>query len=243
MASVQSSPRASATSREGSLAEPRLWASGAVSLDEAEAFAAQVTSVASDQATIARNLVAMSPAIQVRGVFFEGLSRIVRQAKGDAALAQLRLRAGTPAHVIAFRHYAHRDFYKLYYLVARLLYPSETLPRSLRLTARTFFPIFRDSLLGKTMNALMGDKPATILPLLAKAYNLSVAGNEHTSQQVSPQEIAWSCRVEPVEWYDQTFAGIVEGTVPEGETIALQVRTVSRALRGGAVDYRFQLTW
>ena len=77
MAPVQSSPRASATSREGSLAEPRSWGSSPVSLDEADAFAAQVTSVAADQATIARNLAAISPSIQVRGIFFEGLSRIV----------------------------------------------------------------------------------------------------------------------------------------------------------------------
>lgn len=222
---------------------PNAWGSQPVNLKVAEAFAVVVTSVPSEQATIARNLVAMSPEIQVRGIFFEGIARIVRQSKGESALATLQRNAGVPDHVIAFRHYAHRDFYKLYYLAARLLYPAESFSRSLRLTARTFFPIFRDSLLGKTMSALMGDKPRTILPLLAKAYNLSVAGNEHTSDLVGEREIAWGCRVEPVEWYEQTFAGIIEGTVPQGEAIRLHVRTVSKALRGGGADYRFQITW
>ncbi|MEP7125489.1 MAG: DUF2378 family protein [Byssovorax sp.] len=219
------------------------WGSKAIPLKLAEVFAARVTSVLSDQATIAKNLVGISPEQQVRGIFFEGIARIVRQAKGEVALANLQRSAGIPDHIIAFRHYPHRDFYKLYYLTARMLYPAETIARSLRLTARTFFPIFRDSLLGKTMNALMGDKPRTILPLLAKAYNLSVAGNEHTSDLVGEREIAWVCRVEPVEWYEQTFAGIIEGTVPEGDPTILRVRTVSKSLRGGGVDYRFEITW
>lgn len=235
-----------ATIAEGQKAEQAAqarWGSQVVNLKQAEMFAARVTSVLSDQATIARNLVAFAPEMQVRGVFFEGLARIVRQAKGEVALTQLLRNAGAPEHAIAFRHYAHRDFYKLYYLAARLLFPAESFGRSLRLTARTFFPIFRDSLLGKTMNALMGDKPRTILPLLAKAYNLSVAGNEHTSELVGEREIAWGCRVEPVEWYEQTFAGIIEGTVPEGDQTALHVRTVSKSLRGSGIDYRFEITW
>ena len=219
------------------------WGSQVVNLKQAEVFAARVTSVPSEQTTIARNLVALAPEMQVRGVFFEGIARIVRQAKGEGALAQLLRNAGAPEHAIAFRHYAQRDFYKLYYLAARLLFPAESFTRSLRLTARTFFPIFRDSLLGKTMNALMGDKPRTILPLLAKAYNLSVAGNDHTSELVGEREITWGCRVEPVEWYEQTFTGIIEGTVPEGDKTALHVRTVSKSLRGGSTDYRFEITW
>ena len=221
----------------------RVWGSQPINLKQAEAFAVLVTSVPSEQTTIAKNLAAFSPEIQVRGVFFEGIARIVRQAKGESALVQLQRNAGVPDRVIAFRHYAHRDFYKLYYLASRLLYPADSFSRSLRLTARTFFPIFRDSLLGKTMSALMGEKPRTILPLLAKAYNLSVAGNEHTSELVGEREIAWGCRVEPVELYEQTFTGIIEGTVPEGDPIPLKVRTVSKALRGGGVDYRFQITW
>lgn len=232
-----------ATIAEGSEAEQARWGSQVVNLKQAEVFAARVTSVPSEQATIARNLVVFTPEMQVRGVFFEGLARIVRQAKGEVALAQLLRSAGAPEHPIAFRHYAHRDFYKLYYLASRLLYPAESFRRSLRLTARTFFPIFRDSLLGKTMNALMGDKPRTILPLLAKAYNLSVAGNEHTSELVGEREIAWGCRVEPVEWYEQTFTGIIEGTVPEGDETTLHVRTVSKSLRGAGIDYRFEITW
>jgi uncharacterized protein (TIGR02265 family) len=219
------------------------WGSQPIVLRQAQEFAARVSATLADQATIAKNLVAFSPQLQVRGVFFEGLGRIVKQSRGEAALVQIQRSAGVPAQVIAFRHYAHRDFYKFYYLAARVLHPSETFSRALRLTARNFFPIFRDSLLGKTMNALMGDKPRTILPLLAKAYNLSVVGNDHSSTLAGESEIAWACRVEPVEWYEQTFAGIIEGTVPQGETVALQVRMLSKALRAGAVDYRFQITW
>lgn len=239
MATLHPGERLKATFAEASPS----WGSQPIVLRQAQEFAARVSTSPTDQASIAKNLAAFSPEIQVRGVFFEGLARIVKQAKGEGALVQIQRSAGVPAQVIAFRHYPHRDFYKFYYLAARLLFPAETFSRALRLTARNFFPIFRDSLLGKTMNALMGDKPRTILPLLARAYNVSVAGNEHTSTLVGDSEIAWGCRVEPVEWYDQTFSGIVEGTVPQGETVALQVRMLSKSLRAGAVDYRFQITW
>jgi uncharacterized protein (TIGR02265 family) len=221
---------------------PNSWGSRAITLAQAQEFAARVTSVPSDQATIAKNLAAMSPEIQVRGVFLEGLTRVVQQARSDTAALQLQRKAGIPEHAIPFRHYAHRDFYKLYYLTARLLHPSEKLAASLRITSRTFFPIFRNSLLGKTMGALMGEKPGTILPLLSRAYNLSVAGNEHTSEFVGEREIAWKCRVEPVEWYEQTFSGIIEGTAPDGEA-SPRVRMLSKALRGGAAEYQFQITW
>lgn len=222
---------------------PNSWGSRAITLTQAQEFALRVTSVSSEQATIAKNLAAMPPEIQVRGVFFEGLARAVQQARSDTAALQLQRKAGIPAHSIAFRHYAHRDFYKLYYLTARLLYPAEKLAAALRITSRTFFPTFRNSLLGKTMGALMGERPTTILPLLSRAYNLSVAGNEHTSELVGEREVNWKCRVEPVEWYDQTFAGIIEGTVVDGESPLPRVRMLSKALRGGAGEYQFQITW
>jgi len=222
---------------------PNSWGSRAVTPAQAHEFAARVTSVPADQATITKNLVAMSPEIQVRGVFFEGLARVVQQARSDTAASQLQRKAGVPKHVIAFRHYAHRDFYKLYYLTARLLHPSEKLATALRITSRAFFPIFRNSLLGRTMGALMGEKPRTILPLLSRAYNLSVAGNEHTSELVSEREVTWKCRVEPVEWYDQTFAGIIEGTALDNEEPLPRVRMLSKALRGGMSEYQFQITW
>lgn len=239
MVALQTGERLNSTTAQATTS----WGNQPIVLKQAQEYAARVTSTPAEQAIIAKNLAAFSPEIQVRGVFFEGLARIVKKSKGEAAFAQLQRSSGVPEHVIAFRHYAHRDFYKFYYLASRLLYPTETFSRALRLTARNFFPIFRDSLLGKTMNALMGDKPRTILPLLARAYNLSVTGNEHTSELVGESEIAWGCRVEPVEWYEQTFSGIVEGTVPQGENVALQVRMLSKSLRAGAVDYRFQITW
>jgi uncharacterized protein (TIGR02265 family) len=232
-----------ATNSEEPESAKAFWGSRVITSAQAQEFAARVTPVPSDQATIARNLAAMSPEIQVRGVFFEGLARVVQQARSDTVASQLQRKAGVPEHAIPFRHYAHRDFYKLYYLTARLLHPSEKLAAALRITSRMFFPIFRKSLLGKTMGALMGEQPRTILPLLSRAYNLSVAGNEHTSELVGEREIAWKCRVEPVDWYDQTFAGIIEGTAPDGAGALPRVHMLSKVLRGGAAEYQFQITW
>lgn len=219
------------------------WGTRSITPQQAGEFAAKVTATSKEQLIIAKNLGAYPPSIAVRGVFFEGISRLVTEARGPGAIAALRKKAGLPEQTTAFRQYPHRDFYKLYYLVAPVLHPGASFVQALRRTARTFFPIFRNSLLGRTMGAFMGDEPRTILPLLAKAYNVSVAGNEHSSELVGERRVHWRCRVEPVEWYEETFGGIVEGTAADPARAGLTVRLVSKALRESTMDYEFEITW
>jgi uncharacterized protein (TIGR02265 family) len=217
------------------------WGLDKIDLAQATEFAKRVTPIATEQAEVARNLAAFPPQIRVRGLFFEGLARIVGQMHGPGAMADLAERAGLPGKTTAFRAYPHRDFYRLYYLAARSLYPTTPLADSVRLVARTFFPIFQDSLLGRTMTALMGDQPATILPLLARAYNLSVEGNLHSADLRGARELVWSCEVEPVEWYSATFTGIIEGAMPPGATARVLVEERTKA--PGGMRYRFRIHW
>ncbi len=217
------------------------WGDGKITMAQATQFAREVTTVRGDQETIARNLAGFPSALKVRGIFFEGLARIVGEAKGPDAMAGLLKRAGIVDKTTAFRSYPHRDFYKLYYLAARLLYPALPMSQALRQVARTFFPIFKSSLLGRTMSALMGDRPATILPLLARAYNISVEGNEHETE-VSGNGVTWRCQAEAVEWYDETFAGIVEGAMPADLTARIKIEERAAAAPGMA-RYRFRIDW
>jgi uncharacterized protein (TIGR02265 family) len=217
------------------------WGDDKLAPGQAADFAREVTRAPAEQEIVARSLATFPSEIRVRGLFFEGLSRVVGQLQGATAMDTLMQRAGLAGKVTAFRSYPHRDFYRLYYLTAALLHPSASLPDGLRLTARTFFPIFQNSLVGRTMTALMGDQPSTLLPLLARAYNISVEGNEHRAELRGPREIGWSCTVEPVEWYASTFAGIVEGAMPQG--CAAQLTVEDRAATGGRARYRFRITW
>ena len=219
------------------------WADRRITIDEADLFARGVTPGLGERATVAQNLFVIAPTQTVRGVFFEGVSRVVAEAKGAGAVAELLVRAGVPARTVAFRAYPHRDFYKLYYLAARLLYPALPLTTSLRELARTFFPIFKSSLLGKTMSALMGDNPRTILSILAKAYNISVDGNEHACEITGDREILWRCKVEPVDWYPETFGGIIEGTMATHRTAQCRVKMQERRPHLGMTHYTFKVTW
>ena len=99
------------------------------------------------------------------------------------------------------------------------------------------------SLLGRTMSALMGDRPRTILPLLAKAYNVSVEGNEHQAELVGDSEVVWRCTVEPVEWYPDTFAGIIEGTMQTNKAASVRVATIEEQRTRTAGRYTFRITW
>lgn len=229
------------TTRSSEDAPSMSWGEDKISATQAHQYAVSVTPVGSDQETIARNLLFFPPQIRVRGIFFEGLARIVGSMGGPAALAETVQRAGVATKTTAFRVYPHRDFYKLYYLAARLLYPELSMPQALRRVAATFFPIFKNSLLGRTMSALMGDRPATVLLMLAKAYNVSVEGNDHRTELQGDSAVVWSCEVEPVDWYADTFTGIIEGTMPPRYTARVEVE--ERVLMQGAAHYRFRISW
>src|SRR5580700_4844449 len=110
--------------------EPALttWHDERITATQANDFARLVPASRTDRDTIARNLVGFPEHIKVRGIFFEGLSRVVASAKGPDAMATMVARAGVAAKTTAFRAYPHRDFYKLYYLAAPLLYPTATMP-------------------------------------------------------------------------------------------------------------------
>lgn len=218
-----------------------VWSDAKITVQQANGFAQQVTPVRADQEIVARNLLLFPSQIKVRGIFFEGLSRVVGEARGPDAMGELLARAGVSARTTAFRAYPHRDFYKLYYLAARLLYPNARMPEALRRVARTFFPIFKNSLVGRTMSALMGDRPTTILPLLARAYNVSVEGNDHKAELDGERSLVWRCEVEPAEWYPDTFAGIVEGAMPAD--VAPRVHVEERAAAAGLARYRFRIDW
>ena len=219
------------------------WEARAITAEEANAFASKVPASSREQVIIAKNLLAYPTTFMVRGVFFEGISRLVGEARGPAAFAALQKKAGLPARITAFRQYPQRDFYKLYYLAAPLLHPGCAFTEALRRTARTFFPIFRGSMLGRTMSALMGDEPRTLLPMLAKAYNLSVSGNDHHAELAGDREVRWRCVVEPVEWYEETFAGIVEGTAADPARAGLTVVVTSASVRDGVRHMEARITW
>jgi uncharacterized protein (TIGR02265 family) len=229
-------------SMEGSVGvDGAAWGDSKISVGQANDFARNVSPARSDQEAIARNLLLFPSGIRVRGIFFEGLSRVVSETQGPHAMAGLLTRAGITTKTTAFRAYPHRDFYKLYYLAARLLYPTTPMPEAMRSTARTFFPIFKNSMLGRTMSALMGDRPTTLLPLLARAYNVSVEGNDHQVEPAGERGFIWRCEVEPVEWYTETFSGIVEGAMPK--EFPARIRVEERAVAGTMARYRFRIDW
>jgi uncharacterized protein (TIGR02265 family) len=223
--------------------EGDVWGTRPISGAQAAAFAQSMPIASEDRARVTRNLACYPPDMAVRGLFFEGIFRIVDQRLGSVALGQIRRAAGLGEHIVPFRQYPHRDFYKLYYLTVSRLHAGTPFDAGLRRVAQTFFPIFRSSLLGRTMSALMGDEPRTILPLLSKAYNLSVSGNTHTSRMTGERELTWQCRVEPVEWYEHTFTGIIEGTMTPEQRRSLVIDTRTKAVGPAGASYEFVIRW
>jgi uncharacterized protein (TIGR02265 family) len=208
---------------------------------QAETFAEAVTSSAQDRAIIARNLVELPHELKIRGFFFDGLCQIVAKTRDEATLRRLQRTAGVPEKLAPFGQYMVRDFYKLYYHTAGLLHGSLPFAEAIRSVTQTFFPIFKTSMIGKTLSAFMGQRPETIIPVVAKAYTVSVEGNEHAVHASGKNEVTWRCMVEPVTWYPESFQGIVEGAMPPGQLI--KVKTVDKKQDGKLMRYLFKISW
>lgn len=209
--------------------------------DDTLAFVTRLALDGSYAEHVAHNLAVFPAIVRSRGVFFLGISRLLEARKGKQTVDEMLAHANVGNRVVAFKAYPHRDFYKLYYLAARVLAPQLRFDDALNYVARTFFPIFRESILGKTISALMGDGPADVLPLLTKAYNMSVEANEHVLELTGRREAVWRARVEPVKWYPQTFQGIVQGALPDEQQ--LQVLIDAQQRNGELMDYVFRIRW
>jgi uncharacterized protein (TIGR02265 family) len=218
-----------------------VWPSGPITMRQAERFAVAVTSSPRDRAIIAKNLFDLPPEVMIRGFFFDGLCQIVAKTRDEATLRILQRTAGVPERLTPFSQYMVRDFYKLYYHTAGLLHGDLPFEQAIRKVTQTFFPIFKHTMVGKTLAAFMGSTPESIIPVVNKAYNVSVSGNDHTIKLVTKSEVVWACKVEPVTWYPESFQGIVEGAMPPGKEIRLDV--LEKQDEGKLTKYVFRITW
>jgi uncharacterized protein (TIGR02265 family) len=217
------------------------WPEGPITLAQAERFASAIATSTVDRVTIAQNLFNLPPELKIRGFFFDGLCQIVEKTRDRETLVRLQRTAAVPEKLGPFENYMVRDFYKLYYHTASLLHGELPFEEAIRKVTQTFFPIFKTTMVGKTLSAFMGSTPATIIPVVAKAYTVSVSGNEHSVVTSGPNEIVWRCTVEPVVWYPESLQGIIEGALPANQRITMH--TMERKAHGKLMRYAFRITW
>lgn len=220
------------------------WGARDISRDEAEAFAEALRIQPDDRRRVAETLLIFPHACQVRGMFFDGLVNVIRAERDNAMATRLMERAGVKGRAIPFGFLPHRDFYKLYFVAADALYPGVPLDRAMERISETFYPVFRDSMVGRTLSALLGSDPQRVLERLVDAYNLSVQDNEHAVRAISPRSMLWDCRVEPSPFYASTFRGIVRGTMRSHGVPQPTIETVSRLADGPQnVRWVFGVSW
>ncbi|MFK8002119.1 MAG: DUF2378 family protein [Polyangiales bacterium] len=219
------------------------WGERDVSTLEAQAFAREFGPDRNSQSGITTTLERFPHACQVRGMFFDGLANVVRKKLGAIETNELMDRVGVPRRCVGFALYPHRDFYKLYFAAAPRLHPSVSFADALGRIAETFYPVFRESMLGRTMAPLMGREPAKILSRLAQAYSISIPWNEHKLTPGGDSAATWECRVEPSTFYPNTLRGIVRGTLASHDVDDARVEVVSVQELSDQSRYTFEITW
>ncbi len=219
------------------------WGSTHISLEQAERFAALVAANADERAELAKMYFYFPPQMQARGVFFAGVGRVVTKRAGPAAWQETLARVGAPARFFPFNYYPHRDLYKVHVVTANLLVPEGPLDAGMLEVGRLLYPIYRESLLGRTMNAFAGNEPKTLLRILCESYRISVSGNEHQISFDEGTEAIWRCRVEPSPWYPAIFRGIVEGTTASHGVSDVEVVTLETVDEGSHLRFTFRIRW
>ena len=219
------------------------WGRQAITMGEAASFAAKVRASPRERDAVAQTLYDFPLECEVRGMFFVGLVNAVASVAGQPETQRITALAEVPSSVLPFTLHPHRDFYKLFFLASPLLHPHAELSDAMRSVAETFYPVFRASPLGRTMSLLMGSSPRRGLERLADAYNISVAWNSHVCEARGEREVRWTCLVEPTDFYEHVFTGIVCGTLRSHEAPAPTVELMERRRDGAGQHMVFSIRW
>lgn len=225
------------------VAEGEQWGDRPVSRAQVDRFLAQAHVDEASLETAAKMLLEFPVEYRVRGVFFEGEARLVTQRSGPDAWREVLRSAGAPPRITPFGSYVFRDLYKVHALTARTLWPAQPLPQGLANISRKLYPIFRESLVGKTMSALYAPEPATFLRILCESYRISVVGNTHNVRVAGEREVRWSATVEPNPWFPLLFGGIVEGALETQGLPGVKVTTLEARTDRVPYHFEFKITW
>ncbi len=144
-------------------------------------------------------------------MFFNGVLQVLRAHGESTTNVFSTLEIEAPR--LPFGLYPHQGFYKLCFWAASLAYPKLPMGEAMYTLAASFFPIFKQSIVGRTMAPLMGTRPLQILSRLIDAYRLCVPRNVHELKAVSNVRAEWHCEVEPGDYYPVIFRGIVTGAM------------------------------
>ncbi len=211
--------------------------------DEFGEFATSLHLSLADQEAVYETLMNFPPACRSRGMFATGILEAVKREHGVEKAAAIRRNAGYPDRISSFALYPHRDFYRVFYASAAALYPGMDLGIGMRRIAESFYPIFIDSLAGRTMHALIGKTPRVVLGRFVEAYKISTPWNDHVVEDANHERMLWRCKVEPCPFYPETFAGISTGMVETVTGIRPQYHIVTRTRERDHQKILFEIRW
>ena len=212
--------------------------------NEIDEFANFLELFGTDRDRICTTLANFPDECRSRGMFATGVLDAVVRKCGQPIADGIQARAGYPAHITSFVLYPHLDFYRLFYASAVAMYPELPVGEAMRAIAESFYPIFSETLVGRTMGALIGKTPEVVLRRFVEAYKIATPWNEHAIVAGSSKNgIVWKCMVEPCHFYPDTFAGICTGMVRTVTGITPEFTVLSRDPASDHQRLSFQIRW
>ena len=144
---------------------------------------------------------------------------------------------GMGERYVGFKTYPLLDYLTLVEQAAVKLHPSVPTREGVRRLGRSVYPRFVETLVGKTMFAIAGNRFDDIIPLASKAYSVSITPGSVTIRDKRPGFALvefrnfWSL---PDSLQVGNFEGAMQVTNTTGE---VKVRTLSPC------DVDFEVTW
>jgi len=210
---------------------------------DVDEFARSLGLQESNRRAVVETLTRFPKVCKSRGMFANGVLESVARVHGDERRDQIRENAGYPRRISSFGLYPHSDFYRVFYASAAALHPDKPLGKGMRLVAEEFYPIFIQSLAGRTMHALIGRTPDVVLGRFVEAYKIATPWNEHRIVDSARDCLVWNCMVEPCPHYPDTFAGICTGMVRTVTGITPQFEIQQHTVGSNYQNFSFGTSW
>ncbi|MFO0693357.1 MAG: DUF2378 family protein [Polyangiales bacterium] len=204
-------------------------------------FASRHPFTEADRKVVVETLTRFPRDCRSRGMFFLGVLEQVRRGAGAAAAQRIEADLALPYRVQQFSLVPHRDFYKLFFVAARTLHPSLPLASGMERIAESFYPIFAESLAGKTLALMLSKDPVTVVSRFVDAYKIACPHNTHVFEQSNDGVHRWTCRVEPCDYYPNVIQGICRGMVREVTAREPIMKVRSKTEEADAHNYVFEV--
>jgi uncharacterized protein (TIGR02265 family) len=189
-----------------------------------------------DDVPLDRYLASCPESAETRGTFFQHVCDLIHAEIG--AIPEETFRGLSQRRWLPFQSYPLREFMRLAYAGAKLVYPRLSQSDGLRRIGWRSYPSFADTMAGRVVLFALGDQLEDVVRACPKAYAIGLPGATVSTREIAPQH--WHFELRDVHSFaDSYHYGVLEGAVLAFKRVPdIRIRRLARLS-----DADFEVRW